>query len=111
MTTIVTPQKRNLKFEYELWLTVCSLACNSEPLKKRLAKAYEFHISYLDPQFIPQESNRQKLTSLINKLTKDQSMPVCEAIHLTQLKTCRKIAKDLCDIYDDFIHFEWHQNP
>jgi hypothetical protein len=102
--------RRNTKFEQELWRAICSLASNSDNIKKRLERAYEFHISYLEPESIPQENNRKKLTAIKNKLTKNHTKPVNEAIYYLPLKSCRKMVADLCDIYWEFIHFEWNQN-
>jgi hypothetical protein len=102
--------RRNWKFEQELWAAICSLASNSDNIKKRLERAYEFHISYLEPENIPQEYNRKKLIKIINKLTKNHTKTVEEAIYYLPLKSCRKMISDLCDIYIEFIHFEWNKN-
>ena len=102
--------RRNWKFEQELSAAIRSLASNSDSIKKRLERAYEFHIFYLEPENIPQEYNRKKLTNIKNKLTKNHTKPANEAIHHLPLKSCRKMVSDLCDIYDEFIHFEWNQN-
>ena len=101
--------RRNLKFEQDLWDAIRSLASNSDNIKKRLERAYDFRISYLEPENIPQEYNRKKLINIKNKLTKNYTKPVNEAIHHLPLKSCRKIASELCDIYDEFINFEWHR--
>ncbi|OGL45264.1 MAG: hypothetical protein A2W05_03940 [Candidatus Schekmanbacteria bacterium RBG_16_38_10] len=102
--------RRNWKFEEELWKAICSLASNSDNIKKRLAEAYDYHIIYLEPESIPQERNRKKLIKIKNKLTKNHTKPVSEAIYYLPLKSCRAIVSDLCDIYDEFIHFEWNRN-
>ena len=100
--------RRNWKFEQELWSAICSLASNSDNIKKRLERAYEYHIAYLAPESIPQERNRKKLTAIKNKLTKNHTKPTNEAIYYLPLKSCRKMISDLCDIYWEFIHFEWN---
>jgi hypothetical protein len=53
--------RRNRKFEQELWLAICSLASNSDNIRKRLERAYEYHIAYLEPENLPQGNNRKKL--------------------------------------------------
>jgi len=65
--------RRNWKFEQELWRAICSLASNSENIKKRLERAYEYNIAYLQPESIPQERNREKLIKIKNKLTKNHT--------------------------------------
>lgn len=102
--------RRNGKFEEELWKAICSLASSSDNIKKRLDRAYDFHIAYLQPESIPQERNRKKLKKIKNKLTKNHTKAVSEAIHYLPMKSCRAMVSDLCDIYDEFIHFEWNQN-
>jgi hypothetical protein len=102
--------RRNWHFEQELWRAICSLASNSDNIKERLERAYGYHISYLEPESIPQEINRKKLIKIKNKLTKNHTKPVSEAITYLPLKSCRAMISDLCDIYDEFIHFEWNQN-
>ena len=101
--------RRNTKFEQELWLAIQSLASSSDSIKKRLEKAYEYHIVYLEPEFIPQEQNRKKLIKLKTKLTQNYTVPVEETIHRLPLKSCRKMVSDLCDIYWEFVHFEWNR--
>jgi hypothetical protein len=101
------PLRRNWKFEQELWCAISSLASNSDNIKKRLESAYEYHIKYLQPESIPQENNRNKLVAIKTKLTKNHTKPVHEAIYYLRLESCRKIISDLCDIYWEFIHFEW----
>ncbi len=100
--------RHNWKFEQELWSAICSLASNSDNIKKRLERAYEYHIAYLAPESIPQERNRKKLTAIKNKLTKNHTKPTNEAIYYLPLKSCGKMISDLCDIYWEFIHFEWN---
>ena len=102
--------RRNMKFEQELWLAICSLASNSDNIKKRLERAYEYHIAYLEPENLPQKNNRKKLERIKNKLTKNHTKPVNEAIYYLPLKSCRAMVSTLCDIYWEFIHFEWNQN-
>ena len=102
--------RRNRKFEQELWAAICSLACNSDNIKNRLERAYDYHIVYLEPENIPQEYNRKKLEKIKNKLTKNYTKPVSEAIYYLPLKSCRAMVSGLCDIYNEFIHFEWNQN-
>jgi Mg2+ and Co2+ transporter CorA len=102
--------RRNWKFESDLWEAIRSLASNSDNIKKRLGRAYDYRIQYLEPAAIPQERNQKKLTQIKNKLTKNHTKPVEEAITYLPLKSCRKMVSDLCDIYSDFIHFEWNQN-
>ncbi len=99
--------KRNYKFEDELWSAIRCLASNSTSIKKRLEEAYEYHLVYLNPEFIPQEINRKKFINIINKLTKKQTKQVGEAIYHLPLKSCRSIVQDICSIYWEYIHFEW----
>jgi hypothetical protein len=99
--------RRNYKFEQELWSAICSLASSSDNIKKRLERAYEYHIAYLGPDSIPQDRNRKKLQAIKNKLTENHTKPANEAIYYLPLKSCRKIIADLWDIYWEFIHFEW----
>ena len=47
-----------MKFEQELWFAICSLASNSDNIKKRLERAYEYHIAYLEPENLPQKIGR-----------------------------------------------------
>ena len=103
--------RRNYKFEQELWAAIKSLASNSENIKKRLGGVYEYHLKYLDAESIPQEQNRKKFAKIKNRLTKNRTLPVAEAIRHLPLKSCRLIVADLCDIYHEFIYFEWNQNP
>ena len=102
--------RRNHKFESELWSAIKCLASNSMDIKKRLERVYEYHLIYLEPDFIPQGKNRKKFTRIKNKLTKNHTARVCEAIYHLPLKSCRSIAKDICDIYWEFTHYEWHHN-
>lgn len=102
--------RRNWKFEEELWKAICSLASNSDNIKKRLEEAYVYHIVYLEPESIPHEHNRKKLIKIKNKLTKNHTKPVHEAIYYLPLKSCRAMISALCDIYDEFIHFEWNRD-
>jgi len=102
--------RRNYKFEQELWRAICLIASGSENIKKRLEQAYEYHISYLEPNSIPQERNRKKLEKIKDKLTKKHTKPVGEAIYYLPLKSCRTVVSDLCDIYHEFIYFEWNEN-
>jgi len=99
--------RRNPKFELELWRAIVSLASNTNNSKKRLERAYEYHIAYLEPESIPQEYYRKRLIKIKNKLTKNHTKAVSEAIYYLPLKSCRAMISDLCDIYDEFIHFEW----
>jgi hypothetical protein len=103
--------KRNHKFEQELWEAIRGLASNSDNIKKRLETAYVYHIVYLEPDSIPQERNRNKLVAIKNKLTKNHTAGVAEAIHHLPRKSCSAMVSDLCDIYWEFIHFEWNQHP
>ena len=73
--------RRNWKFEEELWKAICSLASNTDNIKKRLERAYEYHIAYIEPDSIPQERNRKKLIKIKNKLTKNHTKAVSEAIN------------------------------
>lgn len=102
---------RNPHFEQEAWRAICSLASGSENIKKRLIHAYEFHISYLNPDSIPQEENKEKLIAIKNKLTKNYTKPVREAIHHLPYKSCRKMISDLCNIYWEFTNYEWSRHP
>ena len=102
--------RRNNKFEQELWLAIKCFASNSENIKKRLERAYDYHLVYLESEYIPQERNRKKFTKIKNKLTKKGTVPVSKALHRLPLKSCRTMVSDLCDIYWEFIHYEWDQN-
>src|SRR3989304_5807529 len=62
--------RRNMKCEQELWAAICSLASNSDNIKKRLERAYKYHITYLEPENIPQDYNRKKLIKIKSKLTR-----------------------------------------
>ena len=108
-TKIYKTLRRNFKFEQELWEAIRSLASNTDSIKKRLERAYEYHIVYLEPESVPQERNRRKLVAIQNKLTKNHTAAVAGAIHYLPLKSCRAMVSDLCDIYWEFIHFEWNK--
>ena len=99
--------RRNYKFEEELWKAIRFLASDSQSLKKRIAEAYVNHLIWLDPNDIPIEYYRKMFMNIKNKLTKNNTVPSHEALHRMQLKTCRSIAGDLVDIYDEFIQFDW----
>lgn len=103
--------RRNPKAEWELWLSVRLLAHWSDNLKKRLENAYEYHFKYILPNDLPTEELKKKLIKAQSKLTKDHTKPVHEAIYYLPLKSCRAIADDICQIYYDFTHFEWHLHP
>jgi|WetSurMetagenome_2_1015567.scaffolds.fasta_scaffold00201_5 hypothetical protein len=107
----IIPTRRNIKFESELWQAICVLASSSESIKKRFDQVHEYHLKYLDPQSIPQPKNQKKFTAIKNKLTKKNTKTVRQALHMVPLKSCRKMALDLCDIYWDFIHYEWNRRP
>ncbi len=109
LVTQLCVMRRNYKFEQELWAAIQCLASNSTNIKKRLERAYEYHIVYLMPESIPQKENRKKLIKIKNKLTKNHTKPVSEAIYYLPLKSCRAMVSDLCDIYAGFIHFEWNR--
>jgi len=99
----------NYKFKEELWKAITYLASNSKPLKKRIEEAYAYHVIYLDPNDIPTEHYRKVLMTIKNKLTKNHTVPSHEALHRMRLNTCRSIVTDLCDIYDEYIHFDWNK--
>lgn len=103
--------RRNPKAEQELWLAVRSLAWQSKKIKLRLPDAYEYHLSYVDSAFIPKKSMQKKLEKIKNRLTKNHTLPAHEAIYYWPTKSCVSIATDICDLYDELIHFEWHRHP
>jgi len=102
--------RRNRKFEEELWRAICSLASSSDNIKRRLERAYEYHIVYLQPESIPQERNRRRLVDIKKRLTKNHTAQVADAIRHLRLKSCRGMVCDLCDIYWEYVNFEWNRN-
>ncbi len=105
--------KRNYKAEQELWLTVRSLAWQSEPIKKRISESYYYHLIYVQPEDMPTEILKKKLAKILDRLTTKNKkiISVTDAIYYWPIKSCRSIIQDICDIYDEFIHFEWHRHP
>ena len=103
--------RRNHKAEQELWLAVRSLAWQKSRIKLRLPDAYEYHLSYVEPSDMPKKAMQKKLEKIKNRLTKNHTLSVSEAIFKLHLKSCEAIAIDICDLYDEFTHFEWHRHP
>lgn len=103
--------KRNPKAEEELWQTVRSLAWQKVRIKLRFPDAYEYHLSYVEPSDMPKKAMQKKLEKVKNRLTKNHTLPVNEAIHKMRLRTCESIAQDICDLYEELIMFEWHRHP
>ena len=103
--------RRNSKAEWELWSSVRLLAHWTENIRFRLSNAYEYHLCYVDGNDMPTEELKKKLNNAKSKLTKNHTKSVEESIHKWRLATCRAVAEDICQIYYDFTHFEWHLHP
>lgn len=99
---------RDTKTEIELWRSIRIMASNIKRIKERLAAAYEYHFIYVKPGSMPTSDMRKKVEYINDRLTAKQTKPVIKAIHHWPLKSCCKIALDICDIYDEHIHFEWN---
>jgi len=103
--------RRNYKAEWELWSAVRLLAHWSDNIKKRLANAYVYHLCYVKEEDMPTIELKEKLINAQKRLTNNHTKSVEDAIHHWPLKSCRSIADDICWIYYDFTHFEWHLHP
>jgi len=101
----------NPKLSWELWSSVSSLAEGSGHIKIRLSDAYEFHLSYIDPDDMPTDELKKKLINTQSKLTKKHTLSTNEALKRMRLKTCRSIAESICGLYYGYSRFEWNQNP
>ena len=104
--------RRNNKTEEELWLAVRSLAWQSENIKKRLSVSYDNHLIYVLADDMPTETLKKKLSKVHKRLTtkQDKLVPVSEAIYYWSYQSCRTIIQNICDIYDEYIHFEWSRD-
>lgn len=103
--------RRNPEAEWELWSAVRLLAHWSVNIKERLANAYEYHLCYIREDDMPTEELKKKLINTQAKLTKNHTLSTIESLRKVQLKTCRAIADDICDLYYGYSHFEWHLYP
>jgi len=103
--------KKIIKVEWELWLSVHTLAVSPENIKTRLAHAYEYHLQYVHVEQMPTKEMQNELKEIQSKLSKfnvDTSGSVNQRF---RKRTCHDIADNICDLYYGYTNFEWHLLP
>ena len=108
---IIHVMRRNIKSEYELFLTIRWLASESTNIKKRIETAYWAHFIYVKAESMPTKKMQDKTIKIQKRLTKNNTKTVHDTIRCWPLKSCRKIVQEICDLYDDLMSFEWHLHP
>lgn len=103
--------KHIIKTEWELWQSVHTLAVNPINIKSRLARAYNYHLSYVHCEHMPtikMQNNLKEIQAKLIKFKTDSDGNVNQRFHNN---TCHDLADKICDLYYEYANFEWHLLP
>jgi hypothetical protein len=103
--------KHIIKVEWELWLSVHTLAVSPENIKTRLVRAYEFHLQYVHCDQMPTEKMQNKLKEIQSKLLTFNADAKGNVSQRFRKQTCHDIADSISYLYYEYANFEWHLLP
>lgn len=103
--------KHIIKVEWELWLSVHTLAVSHENIKNRLARAYVYHLQYVNLDQMPTEKMQNKLKEIQTKLSTFKADATGHVSQRFRNKTCHDLADGISYLYYEYANFEWHLLP
>ena len=101
---------RNLKLEQTLLSGIKLMASMPDNIKQRIAEAYYYEFIYVRAEEMPTKELQDKWTKIIGKITREPPVNVKDVLKRMRKNTCRSIVRDICDVYDGYVNFDWkHQ--